>query len=113
MSWTDLVLTDDASDTALQPWLQAETSGIKPLRLAEVEPLWKKHKVELRVSEDRTGHYCDAVQEALANLVRVLPRRTLTPAAREMIMLQVEFWVRRVDAMKHGLRFYRFYGTKH
>lgn len=114
MSWTDLVLADDAADNAaLQSWLQQETSGIKPLRLAEVEPLWKKHRVELRVSEDRTSHYCDAVQEALIKLMRELAMRPLTPAAKGMIMTQVEFWVRRVEALTHGLRFYRFYGTKH
>ncbi len=114
ISWTDLVLADDATaDGALAPWLQQETPGNKPLRLAEVEALWKKHKVELRVSEDRTGHYVDAVQEAIVNLARELAKRPLAPAAKAPIMAQVEFWVRRVDALRHGLRFYRFYGTKH
>ncbi len=114
LSWTDLVLADPVADeAALQAWLRAETAGTRPLRLAEVEPLWTKNRVELRVSEDRTGHYIDAVQGSLAKLVRVLQGQTVAPETKQLIMNRVEFWAQRVNAFNHGLRFYRFYGTKH
>lgn len=113
LSWTDLVLADDGVDeAALQPWLAVEAAGGRPLRLAEVEPLWTKNRVELRVSEDRTGHYLDAVQGALAQLVRGLRGQLVAPEAKQLILHQTEFWAQRVNACGHGLRFYRFYGTK-
>lgn len=113
ISWTDLVLQDDQSDKMIiQNWLAVEPAGSQPLLLSDVVKLWKALGFDVRVSEDRTSHYIDAVTIGLTQLIRSLEKADIASDTKPIITKEIEFWARRMAAFSAGLRYYRFYAFK-
>jgi cyclopropane fatty-acyl-phospholipid synthase-like methyltransferase len=113
VSWTDLVLQDDLHDKAIiQNWLAVEPAGSQPLLLSDVVKFWKALGFDVRVSEDRTSHYVDAVTTGLTQLIRSLEKENIASSTKPVITKEIEFWARRMAAFGAGLRYYRFYAFK-
>ncbi len=112
-SWTDLV-RDDATpmNPVLEQWQAFDAGGAALLTASDAGKLWNIQGLEVRVSEDRTGHYADAITEGLANLMQTLEETPLAPAARAPVLQEVQLWATRMAALSSGLRFYRFYANK-
>lgn len=112
VSWTDFVLIGDTGVApALSAWL-AHEPGASPLLLADVAPLWAVHGLEVRVSEDRTKSYADAIMHGLTHLRDTLQDKPVAAAARSAILAEAERWGHCVNAFGAGLRYYRFYANK-
>ncbi|MBP7251962.1 MAG: class I SAM-dependent methyltransferase [Alphaproteobacteria bacterium] len=112
MSWTDLVVTDGTPPTALEAWCTHEGPQCNPMLLSDVPKLWSIHGLEVRVSEDRTGHYADAITLGLGKLMQSLQGENLSPESRRMVLHEVDRWAQRMVAFSAGLRFYRFHALK-
>lgn len=113
ISWTDLVMADGTPAAALTAWQAQEGAHCTPLLQADVAKLWSIHGLEVRVSEDRTSHYADAITLGLGKLMQHLQDAgDLTPASRRAVLAEVDRWARRMVAFGAGLRFYRFHALK-
>ncbi len=112
ISWTDLVIADDTPPTALDNWKAQEGPNCSPMQLGDVAKLWSIHNLEVRVSEDRTSHYADAITLGLGKLMQSLRGENLSPESRRMVLQEVNLWAQRMAAFSVGLRFYRFHALK-
>lgn len=112
VSWTDFVIADGTPESALAAWRAHEGATCSPLLLADVAKLWSISGLEIRVSEDRTGHYADAITLGLGKLMQNLQDNNLSPAARRRVLHEVDRWAQRMVAFSAGLRFYRFHALK-
>lgn len=112
MSWTDLVVADGTPPEALAAWCTREGSNCTPMQLTDVTKLWSIHGLEVRVSEDRTSHYADAITLGLGKLMQSLQGENLSPESRRMVLHEVDGWAQRMVALSAGLRFYRFHALK-
>lgn len=112
VSWTDFVVADGTPPTALDAWRTQEGSDCAPMQLGDVAKLWAIHGLEIRVSEDRTSHYADAITLGLGKLMQSLQGASLSAETRRRVLHEVDLWAQRMMAFSSGLRFYRFHALK-
>lgn len=113
-----LVFTDYLLDSvsrqkpAIQRWFEKEPSAA-PLTLPETIKYWKGFGFDMRVAEDQTDTYRDEILKGLAEFVSFLSLNIPDKETKGLILNEIDFWGRRVAAMKQGLKYYRFYGIKY
>lgn len=113
VSWTDFVIAESTQPSALAAWQAQEGAHCTPLLLGDVAKLWSIHGLEVRVSEDRTSHYADAITLGLGRLMQNLQETgDLTAESRRAVLAEVERWAQRMVAFSSGLRFYRFHALR-
>ena len=113
LAFTDYTVDPDHRDhPALTGWRQAEPLAT-PLGLAEMLAAWAEHGINLRIHEDLTDYYKKEVLKGLQNLGLFLSKNVEPDAeTKQSIQKRLNIWAHRLAAMEHGLKFYRFYGTK-
>jgi cyclopropane fatty-acyl-phospholipid synthase-like methyltransferase len=97
----------------IQAWLKDENITY-PLGLVEAAEAWAKVGFSLRVHEDLTDFYKAEVMVGMKRLMSFLASGVHPDAATaDSVLRRIEKWKHRMKAMEAGMKFYRFYGTKH
>ncbi len=113
-----IVFTDFLMDPAAKQnpvvadWL-AKEGDVELLSPLDVIKKWKGLGLDLRVAEDQTDFYRGEILKGLANLLEFLSAQTPDKDTKWLFLKEIDFWTRRLVALKHGLKYYRFYGIKY
>jgi ubiquinone/menaquinone biosynthesis C-methylase UbiE len=111
--WTDfLVEKKDMAHPAVAAWLKREGVGIAPMTLDEVTATWKGLRFDIRIAEDRTEKYTHGMLTSLADFTDFLKGKKIAAATKPLILNEIERCALRVEAMRHGLKLYRFYALR-
>jgi cyclopropane fatty-acyl-phospholipid synthase-like methyltransferase len=103
----DYVLED--GNSAPQRWLDREPLEPFPVTAGETKRLLTKARFDVRITEDCTAVQLDQIGVGLAILERHLVSHTLDPDTTRAVKEEVELWVARAEALRHGLKVYRYY----
>lgn len=99
------------NDPHVKAWLDYERDAT-PLSLPEMIGAWKINGFDVRVNEDLTEFYHHKIIEGLQQFTEFLAEHKPDPATVAFLNKELELWQKRVDALEHGLKFYRFYAIK-
>lgn len=111
--WTDfLVEKKDLAHPAIAAWLAREGVGSTPMTLDEVTTTWKGLRFDIRIAEDRTEKYSHGMLTSLADFTDFLKGKKIAEATKPLILDEIERCALRVEAMRHGLKLYRFYALR-
>ena len=114
VSFTDYVVNpEDREKPAIAEWIKSEP-GSNPVGLVEIAQEWAKVGFNLRVHDDQTAYYKAEVLAGLKRLAVFLARNPKPDAeTKSGLRRRLNSWMLRLGAMEQGMKFYRFYGTKH
>jgi len=114
IAYTDYIVDLEHRDnSALRTWKNFEKHA-NPLGLVESAEFWAKAGFSLRVHEDLTDFYKAEVMVGMKRLMEFLASGTRPdPETSIAVLRRIETWKHRLAAMNAGMKFYRFYGTKH
>ena len=113
VSFTDYIVNPEVHDLpAVVAW-RAFEKGADPVGLVEMEQLWVKAGITLRVHDDMTDYYKDEVKKGMIRLAKFMASGVKPDAeTKKSIEKRISTWAHRAAAMEQGLRFYRFYGVR-
>lgn len=113
ISFTDYILEPEhAQEPRVATWLGIEPKA-SPLSLAEMNKAWSQLGFRMHIGEDLTDYYCKEALEGLKRLAAYLAKHPYPDAeSREGVIRHAAKWEHRMAAMKGGLKFFRFYGSK-
>ncbi len=110
---TDLIMGAGHHDNRdIKEW-QALEPGAAPLTSIETIKMWKGHGFDLRVAEDQTELYRLAILQGFAEAVAFFSLHTPDAATKPVVVRELFLWLKRLIAIDHGLRYYRFFGLKY
>lgn len=111
--FTDYILDPKGRENpAVTRWLAMERNAA-PLSMIETIKLWKGMGYDLRVAEDQTQEYRDMIIVGLKDLMEFLKTNIPSPETKKIVLLEIDRWSRRLEALKNGLRYCRFYALKY
>lgn len=111
--FTDYILDLSAREKpAIVNWLRGEKDAA-PLSSIETIKIWKGMGYDLRVAEDQTAEYKGLILNGLRNVANHMILNRPDAGTKAYVLKEVDFWVRRIEAFKHGLKYYRFMGIRH
>ncbi len=109
---TDYVLAPDANLARLRVWAEHEPQEPVLWPPEAYANAFAQRNLDLRISEDITDTHRALIVTAIQALVAYLEKHAMDAETKKNVMDEVELWVRRVSALKTGLRCYRFYALK-
>lgn len=111
--FTDYVLDPASTDTRImEAWRRVEPIKPLPWTVDQYRRQLDELEMDMRIIEDITDEHRQLALGAWSNFTDVLRDRK---ASRETLMLmfyEAELWARRVNALDHGLKVYRFFGFR-
>ncbi|MFA6280370.1 MAG: methyltransferase domain-containing protein [Bdellovibrionales bacterium] len=111
--FTDFVLNPSMREKpAIVKWLERE-KAMAPLTQLELIKTWKGMGYDLRIAEDQTALYKNNILAGLVDLVPYMRTNVPDVDTKRTVVREVDFWSRRLAALGHGLKYYRFYGIKY
>ncbi|MER2520045.1 MAG: methyltransferase domain-containing protein [Bdellovibrionales bacterium] len=113
IAFTDYTLEPEhARKASVLLWKGVEPNAA-PLSLADMSKAWSQLGFRMHISENLTEYYCAEVLVGVKRLATYLIKHPNPDSAtREGIKRHVIKWSNRMAAMKDGLMFCRFYGSK-
>jgi len=110
--FTEFMLRSPGLETeAIRRWTEGEPVPVQPWALDEVLEELRKHRLDIRVTEDITTDYRNLIVRALEALIE--RHRTMSRVDHEIgqhLLAEAELWTRRVEAFDSGdLRVYRIF----
>lgn len=114
IAFTDYIVDPEHRDNpAVLAWKKNEPLA-NPAGLVETAEQWAKANFGLRVHEDLTDFYKKEVKAGMIRLMEFLGSGIAPDNETAVSVLRrIETWKCRLAAMEGGMKFYRFYGTKH
>jgi len=108
LAFTDYIMEKNARDEkAVAAWIKHEPNAL-PLSLREMTDEWLKLKYDVRISEDITEIYRREISERLKDFAAFLAKNPPDNDTRALVLQETESWARRAEAMRQGLKVYRF-----
>ena len=112
IAFTDFILVNRMHGAKLLEELGHFEAGFSPMTLKELSPMLSERGFVLRISEDLTDQYKEAVQNGLLQFIKFLKSAELDEKTKELISQEITFISKRLEALEKDIKFYRFYGTK-
>ena len=114
IAFTDYILDPEHREKpAILAWKKNEKLA-NPAGFVEMAELWAKGGFGLRVHEDLSDFYKKEVMAGMKRLMEFLASGVVPDKETGVAILRrIDTWKYRMAAMDSGLKFYRFYGTKH
>jgi cyclopropane fatty-acyl-phospholipid synthase-like methyltransferase len=112
-----LVLTDFTCDPvylqepAIALWSAVESATYLQTD-KELAKLLTTHGFDVRVCEDITPKYKKMTMTGLAQLVKHLEGKKLTPTMKALLLREVDFWAKRLSALETAVRYTRIHAIK-
>lgn len=103
----------DLQRPEIEKWRSKEKT--KPLitTVKHITQIMKKAKLDVRIHEDMTTMQQKLILHALANFMQHLDAHSMKTSTKLAVLEEVELWAHRMEAMKNGLKLYRFYAMRH
>lgn len=113
ISFTDYILEPEHAQTpSIVAWKAVEAKA-SPFSLANMNKCWSQLGFRMHISENLTDYYLAEVVEGLKRLEAYLVKHPNPDAeSLESVKRHVVKWRHRIAAMRDGLMFCRFYGSK-
>ena len=114
VSFTDYIVNpEDRDQVAIKAWQAFEVEAA-PLSLVEMAEGWAKAGFTISVHEDQTEFYKKEIVLGLKRLAIYLATGVKPDnQTKAVIHEHLQAWTHRAAALEQGMKFYRFYGTKH
>lgn len=113
ISFTDYILDpENARKPSVIAWKSVEPNA-SPLSMTNMNKSWSQLGFRMHIGENLTDYYCSEITEGLKRLAAYLIKHPNPDAPSfDGVKRHVARWEHRLAAMRDGLMFCRFYGSK-
>lgn len=110
--FTDYVVENLQDKVKLKGWADAELLEPSLWSVQETTRALSKRQLDVRIAEDITETHTHLILTAIHALTPFLEQHHLSHETKVNLVDELELWARRVWALQHGLKCYRFYALR-